>query len=178
MENSGLRLLRNLTAAVAIAFGIAAPTAAKADLITLSIPGIKGDVIAAGQKDTIEVLSLSSDVFVPVSGGGAGGRAQSVPLVIHKRIDRASPALFLALVEGKRFQNAVITFLQTTGETLTKYFTITLTNVIISNFMTDATETDVRAGPEQVNLAYTRMQLKDEMTGTTACFDFSASSSC
>jgi type VI secretion system Hcp family effector len=180
MRCTSLRLLRNLAAAISIGF-VAAPTAALADLITLAIPGITGDVRVAGQEKTIEVLSLSNNVFVPVSGGGSGqptGRPQFSPMIIHKRIDIASPQLFVALLSNKRFPNAVITFLKSTGESLTKFFTITLTDVFISNFRTDAAETDVMAGPEQVNLNYSRIQLRDEVTGTVACFDFTTNSSC
>jgi hypothetical protein len=46
MQTSCLRLLRRVTIAVSIAFGVATPTAAMADLITLATPGIKGDVTA------------------------------------------------------------------------------------------------------------------------------------
>jgi hypothetical protein len=59
MRCTSLRLLRNLAAAISIGF-VAAPTAALADLITLAIPGITGDVRVAGQEKTIEVLSLSN----------------------------------------------------------------------------------------------------------------------
>jgi Type VI secretion system effector, Hcp len=88
MQTSCLRLLRRVTIAVSIAFGVATPTAAMADLITLATPGIKGDVTAKGQEGTIEVLSLSNDVLVPVTGGARReGRAQVTPMIIHKRID-------------------------------------------------------------------------------------------
>ncbi len=181
MRWTSLRVLRNLTAVISIAL-MAAPAVARADLITLAIPGITGDVRVAGQEKTIEVLSLSNDVFVPVSGGGSGqptGRAQFSPMIIHKRIDIASPQLFVALLNNKRFPSAVITFLRSTGGLpFTKFFTITLTNVFISNFRTDAAETNVMAGPEQINLNYARIQLRDEMTGTLACFDFTSNSSC
>jgi hypothetical protein len=38
---------------------IPVPTTAMADIITLKLPGITGDVTVVGQEDTIEVLSLT-----------------------------------------------------------------------------------------------------------------------
>jgi len=91
--------------------------------------------------------------------------------MIHKRFDSASPALFLALFSPKSFPNAVFTFLQQTGAQLRKIFTITLSEVYLTKFGTDATEPHVLAGPEQIGLTYAKIVLKDEVTGTTACFD-------
>jgi type VI secretion system Hcp family effector len=99
-------------------------------------------------------------------------------MIIHKRIDVASPKLFVALLNSRHIQTATFTLFQSTGEGLTKFFTITLSSVIISDFRTDANETNVAAAPEQVSLVYSKIQLKDEVTGTLACFDFTTNSSC
>ncbi len=165
MKRESLHLLRCVAAGAMIG-SAAAPTAALTDLITLFLPGIKGDVKAKGQEGTVEVLSLSNDLLNPLTG-----RIRCSDMVIHKLFDRASPELFLALVQLRRFTNAVITFLRPNADSLTKVFTITLTNVLIVNFMTDAAESNVTAGPEQINLNYASIQLKDEATGEQASFD-------
>ncbi|MGH6845217.1 MAG: hypothetical protein ACRECU_10980, partial [Methylocella sp.] len=63
MRRISLRLLPNLAAVVSIAIALAAPTAAMADVITLQIPGIPGDLTGVpGEKNPIEVLAVSSAV--------------------------------------------------------------------------------------------------------------------
>ena len=146
-------LLRYFTAVVSIALVLAVPTTATADLITLKLPGITGDVTVEGQQGTIEVLSLSGNVQEPVTGSAGGSRARSLPvfsdLMIHKRLDRSSPALFLALVKGSLLGSGVITFLRTDQGGFTT-FTITLTNVLLTKFQTGDSENEVLAGREQI----------------------------
>jgi len=61
---------------------------------------------------------------------------------------------------------------------LTKFFTITLTNVLLTKLQTEDSENEVLAGPEQINLNYERFQLKDEVTGESACWDVLTARSC
>ena len=128
---------RYLPAVVSIALVLAHPATGMADL-TLKIPGITGDVTVGGEQGTIEVLSLSGTIQEPVTGSVGGSRARSVPvfgdLMIGKRLDRFSPALFLALVKGSLLSSGVITFLRTEKAGFIKFFTITLTNVLLTKF--------------------------------------------
>ena len=175
-------LLRYFTAVVSIALVLAVPTTATADLITLKLPGITGDVTVEGQQGTIEVLSLSGNVQEPVTGSAGGSRARSLPvfsdLMIHKRLDRSSPALFLALVKGSLLGSGVITFLRTDQGGFTTFFTITLTNVLLTKFQIGDSENEVLAGREQINLNYERIELKDEVTGQSACWNIPAATAC
>ena len=168
-------LLRYFTAVVSIALVLAVPTTATADLITLKLPGITGDVTVEGQQGTI-------DVQEPVTGSAGGSRARSLPvfsdLMIHKRLDRSSPALFLALVKGSILGSGVITFLRTDQGGFTTFFTITLTNVLLTKFQTGDSENEVLAGREQINLNYERIELKDEVTGQSACWNIPAATAC
>ena len=175
-------LLRYFTAVVSIALVLAVPTTATADLITLKLPGITGDVTVEGQQGTIEVLSRSGNVQEPVTGSAGGSRARSLPvfsdLMIHKRLDRSSPALFLALVKGSILGSGVITFLRTDQGGFTTFFTITLTNVLLTKFQTGDSENEVLAGREQINLNYERIELRDEVTGQSACWNIPAATAC
>ena len=168
-------LLRYFTAVVSIALVLAVPTTATADLITLKLPGITGDVTVEGQQGT-------SDVQEPVTGSAGGSRARSLPvfsdLMIHKRLDRSSPARFLALVKGSLLGSGVITFLRTDQGGFTTFFTITLTNVLLTKFQTGDSENEVLAGREQINLNYERIELKDEVTGQSACWNIPAATAC
>lgn len=112
MRKTCSRILLALALGHLAAFAV--PTAALADLITLSIPGIPGDVTLESQKSTIEVLSLSNSILNPVQGCAGGssctGKAVFSDMVIQKRFDSSSPPLFLALATGKHFANVVISF--------------------------------------------------------------------
>jgi type VI secretion system secreted protein Hcp len=173
----GLRFrLLTFTAVVSFAFALALPKTAMADVIALKIPGILGDLKVVGFEKQIEVMSLSNNILNPVKagspgGGGAAGKAVFSDMTIRKRIDTASPALFLAIVTGKHFPNAVLTFVQDSGGSLLAVFEITLTDIVVSKIETDATEKNVLAGQEQIDLNFTKIQLKDELTGSQACFD-------
>jgi type VI secretion system Hcp family effector len=175
-------LLRYLTAVVSIALALAVPTTAMADLITLRLPGITGDVTVEGQQGTIEVLSLSGNIQETVTGSAGGSRARNLPifsdLLIHKRLDRSSPALFLALVNGDLLANGVITFLRTDQGGFTRFLTIALTNVSVTKFQIDDSENEVLAGHEQINLNYERIELRDEVTGQSACWNIPTATAC
>jgi type VI secretion system secreted protein Hcp len=182
MQDTCGRLLRCLAAVVSILLVLAVPTTGMADLITLKLPGITGDVTVEGQQGTIEVLSLSGTIQEPVTGSAGGSRVRSVPvfgdLMIGKRLDSSSPALFLALVKGSLLGSGVITFLRTDQAKFIKFFTITLTNVLLTKFQTDHSENEVSAGHEQINLNYERIELKDEVTGQSACWNITAATAC
>ena len=126
MEGTCTCLMRYLTVAVSIALVLAAPTTAVADLITLKLPGITGDVTVEAPQGTIEVLPLSGTIQEPVTGSAGSSRVRSVPifgdLMIGKRLDSSSPDLFLALVRGSLLRSAVITFLRTDQAKFIKLF--------------------------------------------------------
>jgi type VI secretion system Hcp family effector len=176
--------LRYLTSVVAVALALAIVGTAKADLISLSLPGIQGDVTVAGYEGTIEVLSLTGEIdnsasVGSASGGAGAGKVSFGDFVIHKRFDVSSPFLFKAVLTGKGFSTAVLTFLQAQNKNnFQKTFTITLSNVILTKFGTDATEPNVLAGPEQINITYGRIVLRDEASGTSSCFDTTTNTTC
>jgi type VI secretion system Hcp family effector len=174
MENTFARSLRYIGAVVSLALAFAMPTTAMADLITLTIPGITGDVTVEGQVGTIEVLSLSGNVqeTAPTS------LAVFSDLSIMKRLDRSSPALFLALVKGQFLSSAVFNFLHEAGDGFTKTFKITLTNAMVTKFGPAASENNVIASTEQISFKYQKIQLKDVLSGQTACWNVASATSC
>ena len=95
MRGICLHLLRYLTMVASIALALSVTTTAMADLITLKLPGIRGGVTAEGQQGTIEVLSLTGNIQVPVTGSAGvsrtrRGRPNFSDLMIRKRLDRSS----------------------------------------------------------------------------------------
>ena len=179
MDNTFSQSLCCLCAVVLLA--LVMPTAAMADLITLNLPGIKGDVTLEGQADTIEVISLSGSVQEQPASA-TSSREASLPvfsdLSIVKRLDRSSPALFLALAKRQLFSNAILNFFRETGSGFTKTFKITLTNVTVTKFGPAASENNVVASTEQISLKYQKIQLKDVLSGQTACWNIPSATSC
>jgi type VI secretion system Hcp family effector len=182
MKDIRVRPPRNLAAAFSIAVALAMPTAAMADLIALNLSNnIHGDITVDGYKDWIEVLSLSGNVQRTTKGGTPIFN----DLVIHKRFDRSSPPLFLSMVTGKPLGRGEITFLRQDrfGKYTDKYLNITLSDIVLTKFETDGSETG--GDLEQINLNYSRIQLTAwPMQGglpggpITACYDVMAARAC
>jgi type VI secretion system Hcp family effector len=180
MKSHLARFHGHFRAVVALAFALSIPATATADLITLKLPGIQGNVTAVGQEGTIEVLSLSqgSTAAPPSSTGRESTATIFTDLNIVKRLDSSSPSLFLALVKGSIFNNAVITFLHQTASGFVKFFSITLSNVSLTQFQASDSEGTVFVSNEQLNLHYDQIQLKDEVTGQSACWNLAQVRTC
>jgi len=116
------------------------------------------------------------------SGHIQGAKGQSLPVfsdfTFQKRLDRSSPVLFLALVRGQSFENAVINFLHEPGNGFIKSFKITLFDVSLTKFSIDDSEGNVLVGNEQINLNYQKIQLKDVLTRESACWNIPTATSC
>ena len=100
---------------------------------------IKGESVADGHKDEIEVLSWSWGVSQTGtthrgSGGGAG-KANVSDLTITKYVDAASPTVMLACCNGKHFDEVVLT-VRKAGEKPLDYLVYTLNEVIITSVQT------------------------------------------
>ena len=106
----------------------------------LKIDGINGECIQDKFKDQIEIYSFSTGFSQPTSalrsseGGGTTAKPHCSELSFSKRYDIASPPICQALWEGKTIAKAVLTLCRSDGEGLLDYLTITLYNVIISNY--------------------------------------------
>jgi type VI secretion system Hcp family effector len=175
MQNMRTRLRATLAAAFSIAVALVMPTAAMADLIALQLSGIQGDLTVAGFESFIEVLSLSGNVQTTTKGGTPIFN----DLVIHKRFDSSSPRLFGSMVTGTQ-HDAVIDFArQIRGVAYTTYLTIKLSNVVLTKFETDGSETG--GDQEQINLNYSRIQLtalNRNGVPVTVCYDVRANKAC
>lgn len=100
---------------------------------------IKGESVADGHKDEIEVLAWSWGVSQTGtthrgSGGGAG-KANVQDISITKYVDAASPTLMLACCNGKHFPTATLT-VRKAGEKPLDYLIYTLTDLIITSVQT------------------------------------------
>jgi type VI secretion system secreted protein Hcp len=103
----------------------------------LKMGDIKGESKDDKHKEEINVLSWSFGSRQPgasaVGGAGAGaGKVQFSDFVFTKYVDAASPKLMLACASGQHFADATLVC-RKAGGTQVEYYTIKLTNVLVSS---------------------------------------------
>ncbi len=103
----------------------------------IQLDGIKGDSTDDKHNDWIEVLAFNHSV-TQVTGGSmsaqgthAGGRVNIGDFHIVKRLDAASPTIFLRVCDGKPIPQVIIELCRAMGEK-TVFMKYTLKDVIIS----------------------------------------------
>lgn len=123
----------------------------------LSLPPIRGDSKTDNHKAEIEILGFGSGVEVEVALGGGGGasKPQFFEITVSKKIDRASPLLFVNCATGKIFPIATLTMAKVTQSGVTDIFTIVLTNARITRITTNA---QAGAVAEEVSLSFEKIR--------------------
>ncbi len=140
----------------------------------MKLPDIEGESRRADHEGEIDIMSIdwgmSQASNMQIGSGRTSSRATVNPINITKIYDASSPYLALACMQGKAFDEVVISFRQDSGEAHLDYLVITLTNVVISSYslsgsamgeeITDA----LSLAFEIVNVKYT-MQADDHSSG-------------
>jgi type VI secretion system secreted protein Hcp len=102
----------------------------------LKIADIKGESHEKAHKDEIEILSFSFGISqqggMGYGGGGGAGKANFEDLSFHKRVDKASPVLFLACATGKHIDEAVLVVRKAGGEQ-EEYLKVTMRECLVSS---------------------------------------------
>ncbi len=104
----------------------------------LKIDSIPGEAADAKHAEWIEVQSFSHGISQPSTVLGISGGAVSAEKSVHedfvivKRMDRASPKLYLACCTGQRLSEVTMEIARAEGDQQ-KYFEYLLTDVIISS---------------------------------------------
>lgn len=111
----------------------------------LKIDGIEGESQDDRHRDEIDLLSMSwglasSGTAVAAAGGGAG-KVTFQDVSFTKRLDKATPQLFLHCAQGKHISKAVV-FASRAGENRQEFYEITLSNCIVSSFQQGASSGD------------------------------------
>jgi type VI secretion system secreted protein Hcp len=128
--------------AVATTAMVAAPAPALAAAF-LRLGEIQGESTDAKHKGQIDILSFTQS-FINSSdfssgGGGGAGKVQCGAITLMKDIDKSSPLLLKAVATGQHFKDGVISF--ESSNSLTDYYTITLSEVMVSELsQTDAAD--------------------------------------
>lgn len=103
----------------------------------LKLAGCKGESIASGHQDEIDVLSWSWAVANQGSGhlgGGSGtGKASFKDLRISKYVDKATNTLLENCAMGKHFSEATLTCRKVGGDKPLEYLKITMDQVFVSS---------------------------------------------
>lgn len=136
--------------------------------IFMKIAGAEGESADDKHKNEIDVLSWSwggtQSGTMHVGTGGGSGKVSVHDLSFTKRTDSATHALWLALCNGKHFNEAKLT-VRKAGENPLEYLKITLTNVLISSISTGGSKGDEQL-TEQVTLNFSKFKI--EYTPQTA----------
>ena len=125
----------------------------------LKIDGIQGESNDAKHANEIDVDAFSwgeTNVVSHAAGGGGGaGKVAMQDFHFTKRLDKASPVLFLACASGKHFPKAVLSA-RKAGEGQQDYLVITLSDVVVSGYQVGGAESG-EAGIDQTSLAFSRI---------------------
>ena len=125
----------------------------------LKIDGIQGESKDAKHANEIDVdaFSWGETNVVSHAGGGGGGAGKVAMQDFHftKRLDKASPVLFLACASGKHFPKAVLSA-RKAGQGQQDYLVITLSDVVVSGYQVGGAESG-EAGVDQTSLAFSRI---------------------
>jgi type VI secretion system secreted protein Hcp len=103
----------------------------------LKLDGIAGESVDAKHKDEIELVSFSWGVTQQLlregSGGASTGRAQFKEFEITKKVDKASPLIFLSTVSGKHIKEASLTA-RRAGKVALEYLVIKFNDVLVTSY--------------------------------------------
>ncbi len=120
----------NTLALAAPAVALLAPTVDAAAYIKFD--GVDGESVSKGHEKWIELLSYSWGVSQLGQGGTGAGKVSVKDFTIVKRIDKASPLLFLGTAEGKVVPKVTLSLTRNAGGREVEYYSIILNDVLIS----------------------------------------------
>lgn len=135
---------------------------------------LKGNVSAEGLQDFIELESFDFNILRKmnthpgVTTDREGTKPSIGEVLVTKRSDQTTPILFQEATTGTAIAQAVIKFVNT-GKDLTEYLTITLSNVIISQYTlvdtipqanTDGTTMQKDKPIEKIALNFDKIEVK------------------
>ena len=130
--------------------------------IFLRIPGIPGDAQDPDYRDWIDVQSWSWQMSATYLGLTGGGIDSSIvrPLIIVKEIDKASPLISIALLNGSIFADADLAINASyTDSGRVEYLRIRMWNLKFVNVST-ANVTDDTVPTESVAMAFSKVCYK------------------
>ena len=126
----------------------------------LKIDGIQGESLDAKHKGEIELESFSwgeSNAGTTATGGGAGaGKVNMQDLHVAKKLDKASPLLFLACATGKHLKDAILTA-RKAGKGQLEFLVFKFRDLLVSSYQTGAADEEPS---EQVSFNFSRIEVE------------------
>lgn len=145
------------------------PSVVTAEDAFIKIEGIKGESTVPGHKDEIEAIGFTSGVDRPLPyPGQEQGKPQFYEVRVSKKIDSASPLLFVDCATGKKYPKVILTLARpepgkggAKGEVF-DYYTVTLSNVTITRVATGPSPETGAGGVrnEEVSLSFQKIEWK------------------
>lgn len=132
---------------------------------------VEGEDIVLGVRDVIQLFGFEAGLKVPIdaASGQQTGSRQHQPIVIRKRIDKATPLLVNALLQSQVVDEATLAFYRPNGAGMEHYFSVVLTNgrVVGVNHSTGASTDASEPVTEEVSLVFHTITWTFEPSGAT-----------
>lgn len=128
----------------------------------LKIDDIPGESQRVGHEDEIDFSGLSWKIERPESDSGTGRATAQVkvgPIKIRKRIDKSSPYLTLATLNGQVFPEMILTVRRNNGDAPLDYLVITMTNVRVTSYEMATREQD-NEPTEEIGFTFEKINYK------------------
>jgi type VI secretion system secreted protein Hcp len=128
----------------------------------LKIDGVESESADSKHKGEIELESYSWGATQSGTAGKGGG--QGAGKVVHqdfhfvKRVDKASPLLFIACSTGASYKKAVMTA-RKAGAGQQEYFKITMEDVLVSSYQLGGSGHSDVVPMEQVSLNFAKLEM-------------------
>jgi type VI secretion system secreted protein Hcp len=127
----------------------------------LKIEGIPGESQDAKHKDQIELESFSwgETQSGTVGPGGGAGKVRMQDLHVVKRLDRASPKLFLACASGQHIKGATLAA-RKAGKGQQEFLIYKFTDVLVSSYQTGGSAHGDVLPMDQVSFNFGRIEVE------------------
>jgi len=168
MKKSSLLLVIAITLATT-AFAQNPGRGAQRSSITMAVEGLNCTTSLGGFTFPAMSWSFGATDTLPAAGGSGGvtGKVSLSDLMITKRTDSCSPALFTATVSGRHFRRVTLIQQDTHRDDT---FKVTMEEVIVSSYQIGGTERD-EVPSEQVAFHFSKICFEDTQSGAKACYD-------
>jgi len=126
----------------------------------LVVQGIEGESTSAQFEGTIEIESFSwgatQSASTGTGGGGGAGKVSLSDFSVLKRVDKASPQLFLACATGRHIPRALLMARRNSPNVV--FLQYELSDVLVSSFKDVGTEGEYPL--EEVTFTYAKIEFK------------------
>lgn len=128
--------------------------------IYMKLDGVDGEATDVGHANEIELLSVAWGASQTAGGTGVSRRARPVvqDIVVTKALDKSSPKLMQAVVQGTTFKNGQLTLTRQSGDTNMVYLTIKMTDVLITSYSISGSGAGDPRPIESLSLNFTKVE--------------------